>query len=115
MWAVGGPLEKPFRWYPGMEGPRYSHAARVEADLALLRLEPIFLALRRQWENLVHKRIGQVHTLGFAWRAFQHDEGLVYRRWFYTRGCPGCDDFTPTGNLCRCDLGLESSIPRTAP
>ena len=47
--AVGGELKQPYGWYPGMGRQRYLHAARGEAEMALLRLEQISIAIRREW------------------------------------------------------------------
>ena len=88
--------------------------ARIQAELALIRMGPLFLALWRKWENVVHERMGHLMTLGFMWRLYAGNERVV-RRWFYTRGCPGCVDYTPCGNLCECHIGLPPSIPRTEP
>ena len=47
--------------------PQYSHVARVEAELALIRVEPFVLELSRQWENVLDERVGHSRTLGFTW------------------------------------------------
>ena len=60
--------------------------------------------------------MAHLRTLRFAWREYHdYDVGMIYRRWFYLRGCIGCTDYTVDDNLCPCHLGLEPSTLRAVP